>query len=63
MSFVKAVIGLVVSVVMVVSVLIPTFKDANTDGWSSSETTLFAMGTTFAILGVIYGVAGAFGLV
>jgi preprotein translocase subunit SecG len=63
MSFVKAIIGIVVAVVMITAVLIPTIKGVNTTDWSTGEVALFGMGTTFAVLGLIYSIAAAFGLV
>lgn len=63
MSFIKASIGIVVAVVMTVSVIIPTLKGANTSSWTSAEISLFGLGTTFAVLGLIFSIAAAFGLV
>jgi hypothetical protein len=63
MSFVKSAIGIVVAVVMTVSVIIPTLKGANTTGWTTAETTLFGLATTFAVLGLVFSIAAAFGLV
>jgi len=63
MSFIKAAIGIVVAVVMTVSVIIPTLKGANITGWTSAEQSLFALGTTFAVLGLIFSIAAAFGLI
>lgn len=62
-NFVTGIISLTIGVVMMTQVLLPQLKGANTSGWSTGEVALWAVGSTFAIIGILYGIATVFGLV
>ena len=56
------ILQLVMAVILVVNVLVPTIKNANTTGWSASETAVFSLATLAAIFGLVNGIANLFGL-
>ena len=58
----QAALGIVVAVIMTVTVIVPQFITANTTGWAAQDKSLFALGTTVAVLGLIYAVASAYGM-
>ena len=62
-NFVSGVISLTLGVIMVASVLIPQVHGANTTGWSTAETTMWAVVSLGAIIGIVYGAFAIFGLV
>lgn len=61
-NFVKAVVGLVLATVLVVNVLVPTFKGANTSGWTTSEIAIFSLASLGTIAGLVYAILAAFGI-
>lgn len=60
--FVVGVISLVLGVLMVVNVLVPIVKDANTTSLSSSEIAVYGLITLGAIIGLAYSAFAIFGL-
>ena len=61
-SYFGGIMSLVLSVVLITSVVVPTIKNANTTGWSTSETTVFGLVSLVAIFGLVYGAGNLFGL-
>jgi hypothetical protein len=57
------VISLVLSVILITAVLVPTIKNANTSGWSTSEIAIFGLCSIMALAGLAYGIGAVFGLV
>lgn len=62
-NFVGGVISLTLGVIMVSTVLIPQVKGVNTSTWTTAETTLWAVVSVGAIIGIVYGSFAIFGLV
>lgn len=62
MSFIKAIMGLTVSVIVTTTVLIPTIKDINKDDYTSAETSMIVLASLIAIIGLVYGIGAAFGM-
>lgn len=56
------ILQLVMAVILVVNVLVPTIKDANTTGWTASEVAVFGLASLAAIFGLVNGIANLFGL-
>jgi hypothetical protein len=57
-----ALIGLVIGVIFVVNVVVPTLKNANTSGWSTTETSVYGNISLLSIVGLLVLAVGAFGL-
>jgi len=51
-SVVGTIIGLVVAVIVITAVAVPIIKNANTTGWTSTETSIFGNVTVMLILGL-----------
>ena len=62
MSFIKAILGLTVSVVVTTTVLIPTIKEVNTDGYTTAESSMIVLAALIAVIGLVYGIGSAFGM-
>jgi len=62
MSFIKAIMGLTVSVIVTTTVLVPTIKDVNDDGYTSAEKSMVVLASLIAIIGLVYGIGSAFGM-
>jgi len=62
MGVIGALIGLVIGVIFVVNVVVPTLKNANTTGWSTTETSVFDNISLLSIVGLLVLAVGAFGL-
>jgi len=62
MGVIGALIGLVIGVIFVVNVVVPTLKNANTTGWTSTETSVFNNIPLLSIVGLLVLAVGAFGL-
>ena len=58
-----AIIGMVLAVVSLTGVVMPTIKNVNTTGWSSTETTLIGLGGICVAAGVVYTIAAGVGIV
>lgn len=54
--------GLTVSVIVTTTVLIPTIKDVNTDDYTSAETSMIVLAALIAVIGLVYGIGAAFGM-
>lgn len=61
-NFVSGVISLVLGVIMVVNVLVPVIKGANTDSFSTSELAVYGITSLGALVGIAYGAFAVFGL-
>jgi len=62
MGVIGALIGLVIGVIFVVNVVVPTLKNANTTGWSTTETSVYNNISLLSIVGLLVLAVGAFGL-
>ena len=60
--FVVGVISLVLGVIMVVNVLVPVVKGANTDAFTSTELAIYTLITLGSIIGLGYSAFAIFGL-
>ena len=60
---VSGIISLVLGVILITNVVIPTVKDTNTTGWSTSETAVFGLVTLGSLIGIAYGAFQIFGIV
>jgi len=60
--FVVGVISLVLGVIMVVNVLLPTVKGANTTGFTATELAVYSIISLGAIVGLGYSAFAIFGL-
>jgi hypothetical protein len=59
---IKGIIAIVISTILVASLVIPTFKNASTAGWSTSEIALWGVLTLITIVGLMYGIGNVFGV-
>lgn len=59
---IRGVLSLVFSVILITEVLIPTFKNANTTGWTTAEKTIFGLATLASVAGLVYGVLAVMGI-
>jgi len=62
MSFIKAIMGLTVSVIVTTTVLIPTIKDVNVDAYTSAEKSMVILAALISVIGLVYGIGAAFGM-
>jgi hypothetical protein len=62
-NIVGAIVGLTLGVLMFANVLMPTLKDTNTSTWSASETAMWAVAGLGGVVGIVYGILAAFGVV
>ncbi len=62
MSFIKAIMGLTVSVIVTTTVLVPTIKGVNDDGYTSAEKSMITLASLIGIIGLVYGIGAAFGM-
>lgn len=58
-----SVILLVVAVILIANVVMPTIKNANTTGWTSSETALWGLVSLAVIIGAVVLAFRAFGVI
>lgn len=61
-SMISGIVAVTLGVVMLTSVFIAVVKDTNTDGWETSEVTLFGLLTLVGIIGLVVGVLNVFGI-
>jgi len=61
-NFIMGIISLTIGVVVLSGVFITTVKNANTTGWTSSETALWGLLTIVGVAGLLYGVLNVFGI-
>jgi len=62
MSFIKAIMGLTVSVIVTTTVLIPTIKDINVTLYTAAEKSMVILAALIAVIGLVYGIGAAFGM-
>jgi hypothetical protein len=60
--FVRGIIAIAIGAIMVVNVLFPILKGANTSTWTSSEIALYSMLGLAALIVLVYGVFAMGGL-
>lgn len=61
-TMISGIVSITLGVVMLANVFIQVVKDTNTSGWTTSETTLFALLTLVGIIGLVVGVLNVFGI-
>lgn len=61
-GLIGGIIAVTIGVIMATSLLMPTIKDANTTGWTSSEVALWAVAGLAVVIGVVLLVFNAFGV-
>lgn len=61
--FVNGIITITISAIMLVNVLMPVLKGANTSTWTSAEVALWGTTGLAAVIGLVYGIFAIFGLV
>lgn len=54
--------GLTVSVIVTTTVLIPTIKDVNVDNYTSAEASMMILAALISVIGLVYGIGAAFGM-
>lgn len=57
----SGILALVMSVILIGTVVVPTVKNQNTTGWTSSETALLGLVTIVSLMGLSYAGATIFG--
>ncbi len=62
MSFIKAIMGLTVSTIVTTTVLVPTIKDINVDAYTTAEKSMIVLAALISIIGLVYGIGAAFGM-
>lgn len=62
-NMISGVISLVLAIILIVQVVVPTVKSANTTSFTSGELAVFGLISLIAIFGLVYGAASLFGLV
>lgn len=61
-NFLGGIISLVLSITLIVSVVIPTLKGANTSGWTTAEIAAFGLISLVVIFGLVYSAGAMFGM-
>lgn len=61
-GIIGGIIAVTIAVIMATSLLMPTLKGANTTGWSTSETALWAVTGLAVIIGLVLLIFSAFGV-
>ena len=54
--------GLTVSVIVTTTVLIPTIKDINVTLYTAAEKSMVILAALIAVIGLVYGIGAAFGM-
>jgi len=62
-NIVGAIVGLTLGVIMFANVLMPTLKGTDTSNWTSSEVSMWAVAGLGGVIGIVYGILSAFGVV
>lgn len=62
-NIVGSIVGLSLGVIMFANVLMPTIKDTNTSAWSASEIAMWGVAGLGGVVGIVYGILAAFGVV
>jgi len=62
-NIVGSIVGLTLGVILFASVLMPTIKDTNTTTWSASEVAMWGVAGLGGVVGIVYGILSAFGVV
>jgi len=62
-NIVGSIVGLTLGVILFASVLMPQIKDTNTSGWSTSEVAMWGVAGLGGVVGIVYGILSAFGVV
>lgn len=60
-SLFGGILALVMSVILITTVVVPTVKNTNTTGWTSSDIALLGLVTIVSLMGLSYGAANIFG--
>ena len=58
----SAIISLTLGIILFANVLMPTIKGTNTTGWTTSETAMYAVAGLGGVVGIVYGILDAFGV-
>lgn len=61
-GIIGGIIAVTIAVIMATSLLMPTLKGANTTGWDTSETALWAVTGLAVIIGLVLLIFSAFGV-
>ena len=62
-NIVGAIVGLTLGVIMFANVLMPTIKGTDTANWTPSEVSMWAVAGLGGVIGIVYGILSAFGVV
>lgn len=57
----SGILALVMSVILIGTVVVPTVKNQNTDGWTASEVALLGLVSIVSLMGLSYAGATIFG--
>jgi hypothetical protein len=61
-SFIGGIIGVTIGIIVLVNVFMTTVHNANTTGWTTSETSLFNVLGLCGVVGALYAVLNVFGI-
>ena len=56
------IISLTLGIIMFSNVLMPTIKGTNTTDWSASEIAMYGVAGLGGVVGIVYGILSAFGV-
>lgn len=59
----STIISLTLGIILFANVLMPTIKGTNTTGWSTSEVAMYGVAGLGGVVGIVYGILSAFGVV
>jgi hypothetical protein len=60
-SLIGGIIGLVITVVLVTTLLIPTLLNTNTSSWDTQTVAIFSIASLVSVAGLIYAIGNFFG--
>ena len=62
-NIIGSIVGLTLGVIMFTAVLMPTIKGTNTSTWTTSEVAMWGVAGLGGVVGIVYGILAAFGVV
>ena len=62
-NIIGSIVGLTLGVIMFANVLMPQLKGTNTSDWSTSEIAMWGVAGLGGVVGIVYGILAAFGVV
>lgn len=62
-NIIGSIIGLTLGILLFANVLMPTLKGTDTTNWSTSEIAMWGVAGLGGVVGIVYGILAAFGVV